>query len=343
MSDPDFAMMMALRQKMFDGSFITKLRRELAELGTASIHLLNDEDILRLTVCRYAPAKKSALPSPLPQVKPQLPPAKSPLPQANAIQIALEFAQEYALTITTSFEGSKPMDYSALAGDDFDGQGTSFGIVQWNFGRNTLGPLLKKMLAKNAHAFAGCFGADADYDTLKKALDDNNQANQLKWARDLQKNKKSAWSAAFKAIGAVDEFNRIQRQQASAEYHPSVKHCVGKLRGISSDLMKSVEFRSYAALFDLCIQQGSIDKAINEIKSRVQQEKPATQLDLLKITVIERAKKADSASVSDCISRRMGILTAAVYESTENNLTKKRSNQSYGLIIAHGTKEVAGL
>ena len=71
-------------------------------------------------------------------------------PPAGSIN--LDLAQEMALKITTFFEGGKSMNYQALAGD-FDGQGTSFGLIQWNFGQNTLGPLLKKMIAADATSF----------------------------------------------------------------------------------------------------------------------------------------------------------------------------------------------
>ena len=87
--------------------------------------------------------------------------AAQPAASATAAAvIALNWAQEMALKITTDFEVGKSMNYQALA-DDFDGQGTSFGLIQWNFGQNTLGPLLKKMKTANATGFAGCFGEKA--------------------------------------------------------------------------------------------------------------------------------------------------------------------------------------
>ncbi len=268
-------------------------------------------------------------------------PAAAPA-QTTDGAISLELAQEMALKITTHFEGGKSMNYQALAGD-FDGQGTSFGLIQWNFGQNTLGPLLKKMLAYDAKAFAKCFSADAGFETLKKALDENNQAAQLKWARALQKDQKAAWTAAFRAIGAVESFNGIQRQEASAQYQPLVVKAVAHLRGLRSDLMKAVEFRSYAALFDLCVQQHGLAKASDAIKSRVDKEKPATQLDLLRIAMVERGRKASKAWVSDCISRRMGILDGAVFESTEHEITKKRANPQYSLVGEFGRRGVGGL
>jgi hypothetical protein len=259
-----------------------------------------------------------------------------------ALDLAQEMAQEMALKITTFFEGGKSMNYQALA-DDFDGQGTSFGLIQWNFGQNTLGPLLKKMKAANATRFAGCFGEKADYDTLNKALDDNKQADQLAWARAVIEDNKAAWRETFRALGAVDAFNRIQRTEAAAQYHPKAVRALKSLRALHPDLLTGVEFRSYAALFDLCVQQNSLDKAMAVIKQRCKDEPPTTQRGLLEIAVVERGKKASSAWASDCISRRMGILSGGAYESTEHEITKKRANPQYSLITDHGEQPVTGL
>lgn len=234
------------------------------------------------------------------------------------------------------------MNCQALA-DDFDGQGTSFGLIQWNFGSNTLGPLLKKMLDKNETAFAKCFGEDADYDTLKTAINAGNKNDQLKWARNLLKTNRKAWQSAFNNIGSNDAFNKIQREEAAAKYHDLVVAAIDQIRGISPDLFQSVEVRSYVALFDLCVQQHGVDNVVPEIKKRVKDEKPTTQLELMKIVVVERGKKAKDKWVSDCISRRMGILNGSAYKSKEHGVTAERKNTQFGLLGDVGGKFVLGL
>jgi hypothetical protein len=281
-------------------------------------------------------------PAAAPASSPAALPASPPASTSPVQSISLSAAQEIALKITTYFEGGKSMNYQALA-DDFDGQGTSFGLIQWNFGSNTLGPLLKKMLDKDATAFQNCFGEDADYPTLKKALTDGKKDDQLKWARDRIKNKRSAWESAFKKIGSVDAFNQIQREQAAGQYHPKAMKVIKIAREISSSLFTNIEVRSYAAIFDLCVQQGGIDHVVDAIKKRVADEKPTTQLDMMKIVVTERARTASNKWVSDCLSRRMGILTGASYKSTEHEVTKERKNPQYSLIGDSGTKYVSGL
>jgi len=270
---------------------------------------------------------------------------KAPAPAAAAPaaqSVTLDEAQEMALKISTYFEGGKSMNYQALA-DDFDGQATSFGLIQWNFGSNTLGPLLKKMLDKDGTAFAACFGEDADYETLKKALTDGNKKDQAAWARDRIKNKRSAWESAFKKIGSNDTFNKIQKEQALAQYHPLAVAVIKIIRSITSTLFVNVEVRSYCAIYDLCVQLNGIDGAMTEIKKRVTDEKPATQLELMKIVVTERGRKAKDKWVSDCISRRMGILTGASYKSKEHDVTAERKNQQLSLLTDSGSKYVSGL
>ena len=262
--------------------------------------------------------------------------------------ISLDDAQTKSLMITTFFEGGKSMNYQALAGD-FDGQGTSFGLIQWNFGSNTLGPLLKKMLDSDSDAFAACFGPDADFDTLNAALVAGNQADELAWARNLIQNNRAAWAAAFKGIGANDAFNAIQRQQAAAQYHPRALAVIQDCRNLGGTLLDQIEFRSYAAIFDLCVQQGSLHeangghKALDNMKQRVTNENPATQLDLMKIVVTERGLTAASAWRNDCISRRMGILLGAPFQSAEGGVSVKRQNPQFSLIGQFGTGNVQGL
>jgi hypothetical protein len=281
------------------------------------------------------------------------PPPSAPTPEDS---ITLDDAQTMALTITTYFEGGKSMNYQALRNDS-DNQATSFGLIQWNFGTNTLGPLLKQMYDLDAKTFAGCFGPDADYETFKKALLAGNQSDECKWARDRIKNANAAWKDAFNKLGSVATFNAIQLKQAKADYHPKAMAVITDLRGISPTLFEKIDFRSYAASFDLSVQQGSLhdystnaqgkrvrsDKALGKINSRVKDEKPATQLAVMEIAVTERGRTAGADSITDCISRRMGILTGSEYKATEGDTSLKRKNPQLSLIGTYGTKYVQGI
>lgn len=271
--------------------------------------------------------------------------ATNPAAQAQTLgEISLLDAQTIALQVTTVFEGGTSMNYAALAGD-FDGQATSYGLIQWNFGQGTLGPLLNKMRAAASAVFKGCFGEDADYNTLLAALISGSSADQAKWARDLQDDAtgKAAWRGAFEALAGVEAFRQIQRAEAAAEYHPKVEGCITKLRTLDATLMRDVSLRTYVALFDLCVQQNNLNKAWENIKTEVAARKPATQLALVEIAVVERAKKASDTWVADCLSRRLGILAGKAVESTAHEVVKKRANAQFTLIETHGNKRVISL
>ena len=261
---------------------------------------------------------------------------------AAANFVPLAQAQDLALRISTYFEGGRSMNYQALA-DDFDGMGTSFGLIQWNFGSGTLGPLLVEMLNANATAFAGCFGANANYDALKNAIISGNIGQQLSWARSLIATNRPAWKAAFVCLGSNATFDQIQHQEAISHYNGRALKVIANLRLISPALMTNVEVRSYLAIFDLCVQQNGIDNVMNAIRAKVAATPPATQLELVTIAVQQRALAAKAKYVADCMSRRMGILTGANYTATENGVTSTRQNPELALIGDLGTKFVDGL
>lgn len=60
--------------------------------------------------------------------------------------------EEKCFLLTAAFEGG---GYTALSGN-FDGQGVSFGFLQWNLGRGTLQPLIKAMHEHDPVAFDRC-------------------------------------------------------------------------------------------------------------------------------------------------------------------------------------------
>jgi hypothetical protein len=264
-------------------------------------------------------------------------------PTAASNSIPVTQAQDLALRTSTFFEGGKPMNYQAAVGD-FDGQGMSFGLIQWNFGRGTLGPLLKQMLQADGAAFAGCFDPSTDYDTLKSAILSGDIPGQMSWARSQQSANTTAWKAAFTALGSNAKFNQIQLQYAIHDYHANAILVIANLRNLNSALMTNVEVPSYVAIFDLCVQQGGIHKAMDAIKAKIAETPPAFQLDLLKIAVQQRALAADPASIADCMSRRMGILTGKPFSYPDvNGKLRTRDNPQFGVIASMGTKFVDGL
>jgi hypothetical protein len=48
--------------------------------------------------------------------------------------------------------------------------GMSFGLIQWNFGMNTLGPVLKKMHDADPQAFEAAFAPGTNYQAIWSAI-----------------------------------------------------------------------------------------------------------------------------------------------------------------------------
>ncbi|WP_413703690.1 hypothetical protein [Pseudomonas sp. Pseusp16] len=250
---------------------------------------------------------------------------------------------ELALKVSGGYEGHKMLDYHALA-DDFDQQGTSFGLIQWNFGQGTLGPVLLKMLQKDSIAFSRCFPATTDYQSLKNALIQSDKAAQLAWARDILRTNRAGWKQAFNALGGERQFQEIQLREA-ASYHSNVQRCIRDMRAISPSIMNEVGVLTYVALYDLCVQQGGLEKGrtLLEIRSRVGSEAPLTQENLLKICVQERAKSASSRWAADCMSRRMGIIQGSPYSANLQGNTANRNNINFHLLGEVKEKHVCDL
>ncbi len=164
------------------------------------------------------------------------------------------------LALTGTFETSTgiPDCYAGLSGD-FDGQGLSFGVLQWNIGQGTLQPLLTEMLAKNEDVMSGLFHDRLDgMRTMLAAA----HASQLDWARKIQDpvrhNIVEPWNGLFKALGRTPEFQAIQVEHAAAIHTAAVGFCAKF--GVTTE-------RAVALMFDIRVQNYSIS-AMTEAQIR---------------------------------------------------------------------------
>ncbi|WP_156465522.1 hypothetical protein [Pseudomonas sp. Leaf48] len=177
------------------------------------------------------------------------------------------------------------------------------------------------------------FTANTDCQRLRSALVRSDKAVQLAWAREILRTNRAGWKQAFNSLGSEQEFQEIQLREA-ASYHSNVQRCIRDMRAISPSIMNEISVLTYVALYDLCVQQGGLEKGstLLEIRSRVDSETPLTQEHLLKICVQERAKSASSRWATDCLIRRMGIIQAAPYSATLQGNTANRNNTNFHLL-----------
>ena len=255
--------------------------------------------------------------------------------------ISLEKAKELALLITSGFEGNHPMDFGATA-DNSDGQGMSFGVIQWCARQGVLGPLLERMRTADPMAFKDCFDAKSNYSALESAISAGNHQALCDWAVDQQAHN-SNWRSAFTKLGEVQEFQKIQIDDATSKCHKSVMQSLQFLRSIEPELTKKIELVTYCAFYDLAVQQNNLHPAAEQIKTRVAAEHPTTQRELVRIAVEERAKKANKEYVSDCMSRRVGILQQSMFTHTAHGVTKFRPNSNFNVISKDASTYVCGI
>ena len=129
------------------------------------------------------------------------------------------------LALTGSFETGKgiPDCFSGLSGD-FDGQGISFGVLQWNFGQKSLQPLLREMCDQHPDIMKSVF--QSQYDMLVKALD-SSQSEIMKFAREIQHPVKhfvyEPWRDMFVALGRTPEFQDIETKYAHETFEKAIR------------------------------------------------------------------------------------------------------------------------
>lgn len=228
---------------------------------------------------------------------------------ANAREIDLAHALETAFNVTAGFETSGDK-FQQITGN-FDDMGLSFGPAQVNFGTGTLQPLFREFLKADEPALRACFSDPDDYDLWIRVLD-MPLKQQIAFADRISTGASNAnviqpWKSYFQAVGRVPKFRTIMVEMVLRDYGKKLLAAVALLKRVRPDI-RIDHLRCMCSLWDLVVQQGSLDKALPEIQARVRQELPADQFHLVRIAVEERGKKARAEFVDDCISRRVGVL-----------------------------------
>lgn len=161
---------------------------------------------------------------------------------------------------TGFFEGNN--GYSNVTGN-FDGQGLSFGIIQYNFGQGTLQPLLKEYIQNNETEFKAVFGTSKAA-TLKDIVNNKTKSQQISWAQSISTsggNVVSEWKTLFESMGAKSANQALQRKYAESYFDRAVTFA-SKFGIIST--------QGLAFLFDHAVQSWSISgesSIISEITS----------------------------------------------------------------------------
>ena len=242
-----------------------------------------------------------------------------------------ERALERAIRVTAAFETSGD-PYLQVTGN-FDGAGLSFGPIQVNFGTGTLQAMFRRYQARDATALRRCFGDLWDEWQRVMALPSRRQ--QVAWADALSRGRNKAgfdpvWTAALQAVGNTSAFRDETLRYAYDVYGRKLIAALSWLNGACP--VRIGNFRCLAALYDLCVQQGSLNKAHDAIRRRIAAEQPTDEFQLTRIAVEERGRKASAPWRADCISRRLCILERAPVAVTESGRSAQRDNPNLYLL-----------
>jgi len=166
---------------------------------------------------------------------------------------------------------------------------------------------------------------------------------QIAWADSISTGSrkqfiKQPWRGYLQAVGQVPKFRRELLGYAYDVYGRKLIVALSWLHGLSD--IRITNFRCLCALYDLCVQQGSLDKAHDAIRRRVAAEQPKDQFELTRIAVEERGRKASKQWRADCISRRLSILERRPVPWEEAGIKAERRNPNLYLVRHVGVKDV---
>lgn len=226
------------------------------------------------------------------------------------------------LALTGAFETDSgfPDCFAGLSGD-FDGQGISFGVCQWNFGQDSLQPLLTDMIEQHPDIVQSIFREQQD--VLTAALN-SGKRELMSFAASIQHPVRHTvnepWRGMFKSLGRTGEFQAIEQKYAGALYRAAVELCADY--GLWSQ-------RATALMFDIKVQNGSIrDLTRARILADFASLAPdlpreAQEVEKMKIVANRRAEAANPRWVEDvrarklCIAKGEGVVHGVRYNLEE--------------------------
>ncbi len=225
------------------------------------------------------------------------------MPDPAILQEKLDYR---CLALTGSFETGKPVPdcFCGITGD-FDGQGLSFGVLQWNLGQGSLQPLFKDLAKKHPSLLAEV--CHEHFPELK-AVFTSSEEEQMTWIRSVQDPNRhrihEPWYGLLKTLGRQKEFQAIQVKYAQKLYRQAKELC--REYGLWSQ-------RAVALMFDIKVQNGSIrsltkaqiENDFNRLPSVLGEDE--LEVAKMKIVANRRAEASNSRWVEDVRRRKLTI------------------------------------
>lgn len=242
--------------------------------------------------------------------------------EAPRPSLAFQTLDYRCLALTGSFEtGNGIPDCFAGVSGDFDAQGISLGVLQWNFGQGSLQPLLKRMFTDYPERSRAIF--QDRLDLLQRKLS-GDKSELMAFARSIQHPTRhflyEPWRGMFKSLGRSDEFQRIQMHAATGLYKAARQLCVQY--GLWSE-------RATVLMFDIKVQNGSIgsdvrDRILADFRSLPSPlEEERHEVERMRIVANRRADAAKARWREDvrarklCIANGVGTVHGIPYDLEE--------------------------
>ncbi len=224
-----------------------------------------------------------------------------PPPPAPPNPLATAPVGQRCLALTATFETNSlpPGCFAGITGD-FDGQGLSFGALQWNIGQGSLQPLLLKFISRHPTLADNLFHEQtADFQKLLRQP----IPAQLAFCKTIQTQRFQViepWRGTLIALGRSPEFQQIQSDAAGDVLVRAKAMCVDF--GLKSQ-------RALALMFDIITQNGSISQNVrSQIRSDFSSLPPtAGEPERMKIIAERRAAVARAEFRNDVLSRKLCI------------------------------------
>ncbi len=209
------------------------------------------------------------------------------------------------LALTGAFETNTPPPecFAGLSGD-FDGQGISFGALQWCLGQDSLQPLLVQMNDSHSEILRANFGSH--YPEFAAMLGSTSD-QQLAWARSIQTPRgdlSEPWRGMLKTLGRRQEFIDIEIGAASRLFRSALDLCRSFNLGSQ---------RAVALMFDIKVQNGGISDLVSaQIHGDIARlttpaSGPALEQPALEIVANRRADAANPRWIEDVRRRKLAI------------------------------------
>jgi hypothetical protein len=232
------------------------------------------------------------------------------------------------VALTGSFETSLPPPdcFAGLTGD-FDGQGISLGVCQWNLGQGSLQPLLLEMDQAHSVLVTDVFHTYAN--EFRRMLAASKDA-QLDWARSIQSSRHviaEPWGGLLKTLARTPEFQAIETEHAG--------RLLQTARALCSTYSVHSE-RALALMFDIAVQNGSIDEVVCAQIERdftaLDNGLPADAIEVARLRIVA-TRRADAANPTYANDVRIRKLTIANGEGVVHGRRYDLAAQ-YGITLA---------